>query len=355
MANAIAYGFIGLEAMFDQRVDQVDVAEIDTAITESLAEHERQTNLLLDFFATRTTSYSARYKQGGGGQLQPLDENGRALPVQPLGFYDIAFPIRDAGTAWGANFKARAKLTVGDANRITAQMLAQDSTWLRNQVLGALFNATNLTYTDPDKGALTVKPLANGDTDTYLFNFTTTPTTDTHQLAQAAAVADATDPYPTIEEELTEHVENGGEVLVLISTSMKAGTEGLTSFHKIGDPNIRVGITQDELIGRFGADVPGEIIGYHDSGVWIAEWKSLPSNYYIATMTDGPRPLAMREEPEESLRGFIKVPDPRIDHPFYEQQYVRFAGFGEWNRVGAVVGRVSNGTYAVPTGYQPPF
>ena len=355
MANAIAYGFLNLENIFDQRVDQVDIEEISTAITESLAEHNRQTNTLLDLFATRTTAYSARYKQSSGGQLQPLDQNGRAMPVLPAGYYDLAFPIRDAGTAWGANFKAKAKMTVEDANRITAQMLAQDATWVRNQMLGQLFNATNFNYTDPDKGTLVVKPIANGDTDTYLRTFDTTATTDTHQLAQAAAIADATDPYTVIEDELTEHVENSGEVISLIASNLVATTKALTSFHEVTDPNIRIGLNQDELIGRFGGEVPGEIIGYHDDGVWIAEWKSLPSSYIISTMTGGPRPLAMREEPESELQGFIQVPDPRIDHPFYEQQYVRFAGFGAWNRVGATVTRIGNGTYAVPTGYQPPF
>ena len=88
--------------------------------------------------------------------------------------------------------------------------------------------------------------------------------------------------------------------------------------------------------------------------MWLAEWKGLPANYLVATMTGGPRPIAMREEPEASLRGFNRVAE-RNDHPFYESQYLRVAGFGAQNRVGAVIMRVSNGAYAIPTNYQAPL
>ena len=74
----------------------------------------------------------------------------------------------------------------------------------------------------------------------------------------------------------------------------------------------------------------------------------------IATMTGGPRPLLMREEMEASLRGFNRVAE-RNDHPFYESQYLRIAGFGANNRVGALVQRIGNGSYAIPTNYPSPL
>jgi hypothetical protein len=101
--------------------------------------------------------------------------------------------------------------------------------------------------------------------------------------------------------------------------------------------------------------VPGTVIGKHDSGVWIVEWTSVPAGYILATMTEAEPALAMRQEPEASLQGFYKVPEDRNDHPFYEAQWARHAGFGAWNRVGAVVYRIGNGTYAVPANLTPPI
>lgn len=350
-----SYGFINLKHLYTERLNDSTVPYVTDAIAASVAEHNRQIDALLGLFALSTDEYKVRYAQLGANRLQPLDENGRARPVVPAGYYDVAFPIRDAGTAWGATFKARELMTVADADRITGMMTNGDAVWVRDQLMAALFAAATYTYTDDAYGALTVQPLANGDTVTYLRAGSMTASTDTHQLAQAATIADANDPYTAIYSELTEHPENSGDVVVLIASDLVATTKALTGFHQLADPNIELGSGSARLIGTFGTNVPGTLLGYHDAGCWIAEWPSIPSTYMIATMTGGERPLAMRQYPAASLQGFVQVPDDRNNHPFYERQYVRYAGFGAWNRVGALTYRIGNGTYAVPTGYTPPI
>ena len=84
------------------------------------------------------------------------------------------------------------------------------------------------------------------------------------------------------------------------------------------------------------------------------EWPSLPSDYTISVTTGGEKPIAMREDVEAELRGFKKVAE-RNDHPWYESQWLRRAGFGAWNRVGALVYRTNNATYAIPTNYSSPM
>jgi len=351
----VAYGFINLKNIFTERLADSNIQMVSEAIAASVTEHNRQIDALLGLFATPTEDYKVRYAQLGANRLQPLDENGRARPVIPSGYYDVAFPIRDAGTAWGATFKARELMTVADADRITAMMTNGDAIWLRDQLMAALFASVTYSYTDDAYGALTIQPLANGDSVTFLRSGSLVAAQDTHQLAQASAIADATDPYPGIYTELTEHPENSGEVIVLIASDLVATTKALTGFHEASDPNIAYGNASDRLVGTFGTAIPGKLLGYHDAGVWIAEWSSIPSTYWIATMTGGERPLAMREYPKDTLKGFVQIPDDRNNHPFYERQYVRYAGFGGWNRIGAAVGRIGNGTYAVPTGYTPPI
>lgn len=355
MANAVLYGFLQLKDVFSERLVTQNTGVIATAIQRSVDEHNRQMDALLGLFATRTTLHQERYKQLGAARLQPLDENGRARPIKPAGYYDVAFPIRDAGSAWGANYKSLQKMTVEDANRVTAMMINADKVWLRDQLMAALFASATYTYTDPEFGTLTIQPLANGDTVTYARNGSTANAADTHQLATASAVADATDPVPTIVSELDEHPENAGDVVILVPTNLKADFANLAATVPFSDPNLREGVTTRAIVGGgpSGA-MPGEVFGYHDAKAWLVEWKGLPDNYVLATAEDADPALGMREEPEASLQGF-NLEGTRNDHPFYENQWARHAGFGARNRVGALAMRFGNGTYAVPTGYTPPI
>lgn len=355
MANQVLYGFTNLKDVFTDRVETVGIPTVNTAIDATIAEHNRQMDALMALFAQPTTEYQIRYKTPQAARLQPLDESGRARPIKALGHYDVAFPLQDAGVAWGQTYKASRKMTVQEANNILNTVLTADRRWMRDHVLAALYANASWTFTDDEHGSLTVKGLANSDTDKYLIQTgSDAGTTDTHYLAQAAAISDAADPFSTIYTELTEHPENSGDVIALIPTNLKTSVETLSGFYPTQDGNLRYGNAATLLQRQPDLALPGTLLGYHEAKVYIVEWKSLPDNYIVSVMTGGDRPLAMREEAEASLRGFNRVAD-RNDHPFYESQYLRIAGFGAMNRVGALVYRVSNGAYAVPTGYDSPM
>lgn len=355
MANQVLYGFTNLKDVFTDRVETVGIPTVNTAIDATIAEHNRQMDALMALFAQPTTEYQIRYKTPQAARLQPLDENGRARPIKALGYYDVAFPIQDAGVAWGQTYKASKKMTVQESNDILNTILTADRRWMRDHVLAALYANTAWTFADEDHGNLSVKGLANSDTDVYLIQGgADAGATDTHYLAQAAAISDAADPFATIYTELTEHPENSGDVIALIPTNLGTSVKSLSGFYPTQDGNLSYGSAATLLQRTPGTALPGTLLGYHDAGVYVVEWKSLPSGYIVAAMTGGDRPLAMREESEASLRGFNRVAD-RNDHPFYESQYLRIAGFGAMNRVGALVYRVGNGAYAVPTGYDSPM
>lgn len=354
-ANQVLYGFMNLKDVFSQRVEDVGVQVVNDAIDATLAEHNRQLNEIMAIFVDNTTQYKLRYKTPGAASLQPLDENGRARPVKVAGYYDIAFPLQMGGIAWGQTYYASQKMRVEDANATMTTLITADRRWLRDRIMAALFTNVNWTFSDPEHGDLTIKPLANADTDTYLIQAgTDAGTTDGHFLAQAGAIADAADPFPTIYTELTEHPENSGDVVVFVPTANKAAVEGLSGFYPTSDPNLTVGSGATVVNGALNVTMPGRVFGYHEAGVWLAEWKALPTGYLVATMTGGPRAIAMREEPEASLRGFNRVAE-RNDYPFYESQYLRVAGFGAQNRVGALVYRVGNGAYAIPANLTAPI
>lgn len=352
---AILYGFTNLKDVFSQRIDDVGVAVVNSAIDATIAEHNRQMTALVGLFAEPTTEYKIRYSTPVAARLQPLDENGRARPIKLAGYYDVAFPLQEAGTAWGQTYKASKKMTVQEANKILNTLLTADKRWMRDHILAALFTNVSWTFSDDQHGDLTVKGLANSDTDTYLVQAgADAGATDTHYLAQAAAIDNSNDPFGTIYSELTEHPENSGEVVVLISSSLKTTVQALSAFYPQPDGNLNPGMATTTVRGSLSVPLPGTLLGYHEERVWIAEWKSLPAGYMLATTTGGPRSLLMREEMEASLRGFNRVAE-RNDHPFYESQYLRIAGFGANNRIGSLVYRVGNAAYAVPTNYSSPM
>lgn len=111
MANA--YGFIDLQHLYNQRMEEVGVPVIRQALDASLAYHTRQLNELMSAFVTRTTLAQEVYRLPSGGTLQPLDEHGVPKPRKGGESYQVAYPIKGAGTAWGDDRVTRALMTVG--------------------------------------------------------------------------------------------------------------------------------------------------------------------------------------------------------------------------------------------------
>lgn len=352
MANAMLYGFYHLKDIANQRAITVNRDLLISAVQQSAAEHNRQIQMLTGLFARRTTDYKVRFKSASNNRLQAMDEDGRALPVKTAA-YDVAFPIQMGGSAWGTNFVTQAKRTVQDVNDDTSNMFIGDINWVRDHIFGGLFyNGSGWTNTDKQYGDLTILGLANADTTLYPRSGGV-PATDNHYLAQAGDIVDATNPFSVILPELTEHPTNSGNIIAFVPSANVAKTKALAAFDPISDANLIAGANSDRVVGTPGVEFPGTLFG-RVNNMWAVEWPALPSDYIVALDVNGDPPLAMREEPEAELQGF-RAQGTREDYPFFEDQWFRRAGFGAWNRVGAVVYRVNNGTYAIPTSYGSPM
>lgn len=340
----------------NQTANTIDSGLLISAMEMDRNQHNADIDALLRTFAQTTTDYQTEVTTSGSSRSQPVDENGRAIPIKPPAPYTVGFPIQGSGSAWGANYVTRLQMTARDLARTLAVMYRGDYNWVRDHILGHLFDNVGFTFRDPTgKGNLAVKGLANGDTVTYYSTATDSLATDSHYLGQAAAIADATNPFPTIVAELKEHPSNGGEVVAFINTAQKATTIALAEFRSAQlDPDITPGpgSTTSRLTGSFNGILPqgATVLGKTDSGAWIVEWPAVPAGYIIAIMTQGPRPLARRVFPEAQLQGF-RAAGERNDFPYFEEQWQRWEGYGAWNRVGAVVMEVSDATYDIPTGY----
>ena len=356
-----AYGFYKLLDLYNQRVTKVGVQRIFTAIRESADEYSRVANELLSGFAIRTTIAQEQIELPGDGTLQPLDEDGNPLPVKPSGNYQVAYPIQGAGTAWGTNRISRALMTVEESNRNTMDAMQKDADWIIRHLLSAVFDNVAWTYNDKagadgakGLGDVTIQPLANNDTVVYTRKGNAAAATDNHYLAQADAIDDSHNPFPTIETELLEHPSNTGRILVYTPTNLKDSIMALTSFVDVDDPNIEFGSDQDIATNVPNVGPGEEVLGYvKGTKCWIIHWSSMPSSYLLAKM-ETKAFLRMREYPADEVQGFFPEFD-NVDGNHLVNRMLRYAGFGVSDRVAALVYRIGNGSYAVPSGYDAPL
>lgn len=351
----LLYGFHQLADVAQERIITVDSDLVISAVQMSQAQHDQEVTQMLALFADDTTDVQRKFKGGIVSRNQPLDENGRPRIIKGKLDYTVGFPLISSGSGVGSNFVTNQKMTVQQFNDAIANMYMGDFIWLRDHILAAMFTNVSYKFDDIDQGEIDVMGLANNDATKYVLRSSDKPAADNHYLAQAAAIADATNPYPGIRTELVEHPENGNEVLCLIASDQVNTTKGLSTFYPVADPNVQNGTAVSQLVGSLGASIPSSarIIGYCDE-CWIAEWSRMPSGYMLGMSLGGTKPLLRRQDPEQSLQGFRS--QGRIEEfPFFQDIWFRRCGFGAWNRTGAVVQRIGNANYAIPASYTSPM
>ena len=352
--NTLAYGFVGLEGLMAKRLDDTNIETVSEAIAQSVTEHNRQVQLVLSELVKTTEKYSARFRQAGAGTLQPLDEWGNPLPVKEAGHYDVAWPLQGGGTAWGDNRVTRALMTVEEVNEQTLNSLNRDADWMKRHILAALLDSNSWSYTDVDKGTLTIQPMANGDTVTYIRK-NGDSAIDDHYLAQAAAISDGNSPFTTIYNDLVEHPVNANaQIVAYVATDQVSSIQGLTAFDAVQDPDVALGSGSNQLTGSIDRGFGDELLGKVEK-CWIVEWSSLPDGYILAVARGTAKePLRMREYPASELKGLFQESNSD-DGNRMERRFIRYAGFGAFNRVGALVQYIGGGSYVDPTDFLTPL
>ena len=353
MANLQSYGYWKLEDLAAERVNAVGVEVINQATLDSAERYQAEAEGLLASVVTRVTWWKRKFSLANAGTLQPLDEHGNPLPIVPVGNYEVALPIQGGGIAWGDNRITRAKMTVAEADRFTATMLQADADWLIRHILAAWFTNVTWTYPDEQYDNLTIQPLANNDSVTYVRR-NGTASADTHFLAQAAAIDNSNNPFDDIYNELVEHPSNVGPFVAWIPTNLKSSVVALSSFVDVQDPDVRASANSDTLVGQLADTVGDEVLGKTDK-MWIKQWDRLPNDYIVAAALGATAtPFAMREHAETELQGFFPEFQD-VDGNRHLNKFIRYAGFGALNRVGALAYRIGNASYAIPTGFTAPL
>ncbi len=344
------------ERAFNATVGQRVVWE---AATDYVNRANAELNALLSLFIGRTTSdFKLRYKLSGGGYLQERGSDGRYGAVKALGSWDVAFPLRDYGAMIAGNDVAMAYMTMQELDNHINTIVVQNVNTIRHQVLRRLFKSTTDTFTDDIYGALTIQPLANGDTVVFPpVVGSAAEATDNHYLESgyaASGISDTNDPYEVVVPELEEHfgqAVGGSNIVSFINDAERPETQALTDFFEVNDNFIRTGANTDVPINL--PTVPGRIIGRHKAGTWISVWNFIPSGWMLTLHLEADPPLIRRIDPADTgLGDGLQLVATNKEFPFEESIWRHRFGVGAGNRLNGVVMEFgSGGTYTAPTAY----
>jgi hypothetical protein len=347
------YGFVGLEDLARYRLDQIEngVGVGREAVQRTLDFVNNQNTVWRSNLSVDTTIAKELFEMPSGGTLQDIDEHGNPLPTVQLAAQDVAYPIRGGGDATGSDRVSRALMTFADLNRAVQQATFRDKKWHKNYILAAILRSTTYPFLDRTRrmyrgaGSLTVKPLANGDADTYIVNQGGGTATDNHYLGLTGVISSSNDPFPQIYDELVEHADADRDVVAYVAKDLAPVIELLPNFHERRDANIDYG-TGVTTVPQGDKGIGDRYLGYIE-GCHVVRMNDIPNGYIFAQL-QGARPLAYREYPTPSLQGlFQETHSPDGNH--LETRFLRYGGYGVRNRVAALVMQVNSATYNAPT------
>jgi hypothetical protein len=253
-----------------------------------------------------------------------------------------------------------AYMSIAELDAHLDTIMIQDLNTIRWRILTSIFEDTNLTFTDPIHGSITVTRLAN--TDGTLFPpvlGSETEADDDHYAEPAynvAAIADANNPVDTTVQEIAEHFggvgSHGKNFVYFHGADQTQYLAAITGYVALTDLFTSPGDQTATVAGY--PNVPGRIHG-RLSGAWLSEWDGwIPDTYCICILLGVPAPLMQRVDPADTgLASGLHLVTTNDQYPFISSHYENRFGFGCGNRLSAAVLEISGGgaTYTPPTAY----
>ena len=331
------------------------------AINEVLGYHQEDVQAATSLFVEGDTElFTQRWMAPGSGMLTPVGQDPRAPgpAVQRYGHWDVSYQLTEWSESLSFTRAGLAYMTLQELNAQLDTIMERSMARDRQRMLIALFEDTNLAWTDIKHGGLTIRRLANTDGALYPpLPGSAAEAQDDHYIDAAynvAGIADATTPTVDLRNEIIEHFggrNSGGErILYLHGDDQTAYIEGLTDYAQVPDFGKEYG--DDTDLAKLLAGVPGRLHG-RTNGVWVSEWAWIPDEYGLAVHLDYP-PLMRRVDTAASgmPRGLSLVARDR-DHPLESAYYSERYGYGVGNRLSAACMEINAGdaTYTPPAAY----
>lgn len=352
------FGAIGLndtDRVFAATAGQQVVLELINAYVDRL---NSDMAAAMSIFVSETTDlHTRRYKLPGNTYLQRRGLQAQPATQKAYGGYDVAFPLEDFSAQIAGDDVSMAYMTAGDLQRHLSTVTTSYANTVRYEILNRMLYSANpsLSFIDPLWGTLTVKGLANGDTDTYPPVLgSLSEATENHYIESGyagTAISDTNNPYPTIRNELEEHfgaVTGGENIVVFHNNAETPYIEALTDIDLVVDSFIRTGVNTSFPINL--PNVPGRIIG-RINGCWAVEWRWIPAHYMLGVHLEVEAPLYMRVDPSDTGLGQgLQLVARDTEFPFQSAFWRARFGVGAANRLNGVAFELgSGGTYTDPT------
>ena len=361
--SPLVYGLEDMEAYRDVPVSRIGYQYINDAIAQFVSTYNGMVDNWLGTVVQRNAAWNASpinvMRLPYATDMQPVDEDGKADPVKRALSYEFGLPIARAERAVGTSWERSLLTTVNDLNGGLIDLMQADKRWMMQMTQQALFTNVGWNFKSREEDAnvpatIPIVPLANGDTREYPLK-TGALTTAQHYTAQAGAMSDAADPFPALATLLGRYASSTRNLVAYVNgTALITAINALTAFEPVLNSRyIQFGNTTPVLNTAIQSNLffGDKVLGEHHSGIVVNEWSALPDNY-IVVMDMGQKPLGAREKPEAVLQGIIATND--VSH-YGNELLTRFRhsiGFAVVNPIAAAIHRVSNGTYAIPTGRQ---
>lgn len=355
------WGALNLNDNDERYVNTIGQQTVWDAIQQLLDEFNAELAAARGIFVEEvTTQFRSVYKLPGGGYLQQLTNIDQPGARKVEGEWQVEFPLLNFGDQIAGNDIELAYMTLPELNRHLQAVQTRAKNTMRKEILKALFPNTNWSLKDETgAGDLTIKPLANGDSDLYNPVYGSEDlATENHYLESgyAPSAIDATNnPVTTIVDELEEHFggpsTNGSNIAIFFNKAQRAKLKALPDFNDDGMSVFENPGADVTTITGLPEGLPGKVIGY--AGAWLVEWPFIPANYLKGIHLDAPKPLKMRVDPAEVGLGSGDLQLVQTDQAFplkasfYRHRY----GFGVGNRLNGVVMELgTGGTYTAPAG-----
>ena len=353
------FGILGIPDTDRSYVNTIGQSVVYDAVQEALNQMNEELTAAVGVFIGETTDdFKRRYKLPGGGYLQRRGRQGAPGAVKATGQWDVAFPLEDFGDQIAIDDVSLAYMNMQELNRHLDTVEQRNRNTIRREILVALANNANLSFVDEINGTLTCVPLANGDSVVYppVLGSDTEATEDHYKETGyvVASISDTNDPCEDAVAELEDHfgTQTGGSEIVMWGdkTLCDKIRNTLTDFEDIDDRHIQQGANAAEVVG-LPANLPGKLVGRHNAGLWVCEWRHMPANYSYSQHLGVPAPLIQRVDPADTGLGTgLQLVAANDKFPLQGSFYRNRFGLGVGNRLNGIWHEFgTGGTFTIPT------
>lgn len=331
-----------------QTAEEFGLDDLARVLQRDLDAHNTVVNEAVKEMAEITTEKEGVYGTSADGEMQEVDEYGKAPTQKEEVGSRVAWPLRlfQYNLGWTAKYLQVAT----PADLAQSQLNAETAHWraILRDIKRAIYGSANYTYRDHliNKALLDIKRFVNADgagVPNGPNGETFDGATHTHYDANNGW---AVTPLTNFINDVIEH-GHGGAVKVAINKADETAVRGLSGFVAYPDPRIVYRAT----------DTPGQTLDisrldnraigiFGGAEIWVKSW-ALDNYPFTWDSADPRKPLRFRQREQTTLQGLRLAADNK-DYPLYVKFQEAEFGVGVWTRTNGAVLYVGAGTWADP-------